>query len=152
MAVQALAAQLAAAFIADTRTNGATFYKLKDGSPEWMTDAISAAHGDFMPDDWRYAAIRDVAGSMQYSEEPEDGFEECDGLVDVYNSGLTAWLASSISRAEYVNEAVAEFEYPDDIFKALQYGQLAEYREIWGALYSFLSDMAEEEEEDEGEE
>ena len=149
--VQTLAAELYAAFKSDTRTTGGTFYKLAEGSPEWMTDATFAAHGGMMADDWRYAAIRDVASRMEDSEDPEDGFEECDGLVDVYNSDLTSWLASSLLRAEYVNDAVAELEWPGDLFKALQYGQMAEYREIWAALYTFLSDLVDEAEEDEDE-
>ena len=148
MTIQTLAAQLSAAFVSDVRTNGATFYKLADGSPEWMNDATFAAHGEFLPDDWRYAAIRELSSRMAESEDPEDGFEECDSAVDVYNSKLADWLASNNSRAAYVDEAIEEFGYPGDLIKALQCGQLAEYREIWAALYSFLSDMAEEEEEE----
>ncbi len=145
MTVHVLARALEAAFVSDTRTNGDTFYKLRDGSPEWMSDAIHASHGDMGPDDWRYAAIRAVAGEIAESDDYDDeSSERIDSLVDVYTSALTGWLASRNDRYSYVDDAMADYGPPESIINALQLGQSAEYQEIWSALVAFLSTFADE--------
>lgn len=55
--VQQLAAEAYGCFETAERQDGETFWRLKDGSPEWVTDLVLNAHGDFLPDDWRYACI-----------------------------------------------------------------------------------------------
>lgn len=144
--IQSLAGELAKAFVSDTRTQtGETFYKLADGSPEWMTDAIQAAHGGMMPDDTRYGMIRDVAFRMADADdsEIEDSHEAVDGLVDVYNNALTAWLASHNLRAGYCDEALEDrggrLGDGDGIINVIMWGQFAEYREIWAALSEALA-------------
>jgi hypothetical protein len=148
--VYTLAAALEAAFISDTRTNGETFYKLRDDSPEWLSDAIFVAHDRTMPDDWRYSAIRAVAGEIAESEDDTDpdesDWERCVSLVDCYTARLTAWLGSRVDRAAYCDDAADEYGWPTEggIIKLLQMGQSAEYREIWGLLWTFLSERADE--------
>ena len=37
---------------------GRTLYRLRDGSPDWMTQPCHKAHADMLPDDWRYSFIQ----------------------------------------------------------------------------------------------
>jgi hypothetical protein len=48
------------AFETRKRDNGDKYVALKDGSPEWMTDVCHKAHGDMLPDDWRYSFISEA--------------------------------------------------------------------------------------------
>lgn len=139
--IQDAAAALFAAFVSAKRDNGDKFYKLADGSPEWMTDAIHAAHGDMMPDDWRYACIRGLCSSIADSSDPEDERGEIvDGEVDVYYVKLTAWLASHGARMGYCDSAIEEglCDPTRGVSAILQAGQYAEIDEVWGQLVSAL--------------
>ena len=57
------AAAFAGAFVRKERDNGEAFYCLADGSPEWMSDAIRAAHdgGEMLPNDWSYRFAEGMA-------------------------------------------------------------------------------------------
>lgn len=142
--IQDAAAALFAAFVSAKRDNGDTFYKLADGSPEWMTDAIHAAHGDMMPDDWRYSFIRSVAAAL--SEDADDlddaRHEAVDAIVDVYNARLAAWLGSHGARLNYCDEAFNECGARAGTFNVtvaiLQMGQYREIDEVWGLLVAAL--------------
>lgn len=144
--IQSLAGELAKAIVSDTRTQtGETFYKLADDSPEWMADAIQAAHDDMMPDDTRYAMIRETAYRMADADdsEIEDSHEAVDGLVDVYTAELTRWLASHYQRVSYCDEALEDIGgklgHDQTMINLIQMGQFAEYREIWSSLATALA-------------
>jgi hypothetical protein len=147
MTKEQVAKDFAEAFEIATRTNGETFYRLKDGSPKWMTDAVWAAHnrGDMLPDDTRYAMIAEVADVLANTDPDNwsDTHEDLDGLVDPYNGALLKWVASHLSRAVYVDEAISEYGWPGDLFKALAQGQYVEYTEIAASLVASLSDQFE---------
>lgn len=158
--VPALATALAAAFVKSERTNGDTFYHLADDSPEWMTGAIHACHGEMMPDDWRYSMIRNVAYGLADTQAVDDpnelsdlSHEILDGLVSIYNADRLNWVSSNLSRAYYVNDAVdnlgggGEF----DLFEALGWGMYEEYREVWESLVEFLTEETERQNEDDEE-
>jgi hypothetical protein len=137
--IQDAAAALFAAFVSAKRDNGDTFYKLADGSPEWMTDAVHAAHGDMMPDDWRYACIRGLCSSIADSSDPEDERGEIvDGEVDVYNAALVAWLGSNLWRGAYCDDAMQELGAPSSVWDLLRQGQYQEADETFGLLVAAL--------------
>jgi hypothetical protein len=144
--IQEAAAALFAAFVSAKRDNGDTFYKLADGSPEWMTDAVRAAHGDMMPDDWRYRFIREVASAVSEVADDEDlddaRHEAVDAIVDVYNARLAAWLGSHSARLGYCDEAMEEYgaaiALDGGIAKLMQLGQYREIDEVWGQLVAAL--------------
>lgn len=150
--IQEAAAALFAAFVSDKRhVTGDKFYKLADGSPEWMTDAIHAAHGDMMPDDWRYACIRSVASAVAEVADDEDmddaRHEAVDAIVDVYNARLAAWLGSHGGRLGYCDEATEEYgaasALDGGIAKLMQFGQYREIDEVWGLLVAALEGQVE---------
>lgn len=146
--IQELAAEMAAAFETRTRDNGDTFDVLKDGSPEWMTDVCRDAHGDMLPDDWRYSMIR---GAVEWIAETDDDIEGCypfaDGFVPVYNSERIAWLASHLNRSAYVDDAVSEYgvDPSHDGFSVTQtigLGIYAEAAEVYSAVYNAMDALA----------
>lgn len=144
-----VAEELYRALVTDTRTNGETFIKLVDGHPDWMTDVMHEAHGDMLPDDWRYKMIDEVLGDLlEYDPDNwEDRSSEiCDGLVDVYNSDRMKWLNSHHSRASYVDEARDEglIGRDADLMDQLGSGQYREYEEILHSLVRSITERAEE--------
>lgn len=102
---QVIASEFSAAF---TRDNPRKVWSLKSDSPDWMTEAIRSAHFDGrLPDDWIYENARSIVDSLSEHESPDDDtqHEICDGLVDVYTSALTTWLASHGLNAGLVDQA-----------------------------------------------
>lgn len=122
---------------------------LKEGRPEWVYELVREAHGDFFPDDWRYActaaaleAIRDADAS----ELDDAGASFADDQVDTYTAGRFEWLSSHLQRAGYVDEAVDELgaPNPDGIVERIALGQYAEALEVFGLVLAELRDRAEE--------
>ena len=149
--IQTLAASMFAALIEKPRDNGESFYSFKDGSPEWFTDISSTAHGDMMPDDWRYSIMRDCLSSIADADADEspDDLRDCisewaDSDTDVYNGQLANWLSSNLARGNFVDEAIDEYGWPKDrgIYGALALGQLLEREEVYSLLISALAEHA----------
>lgn len=122
-------------------------YKLKDEARDgWIHDLVREAHGDFFPDDWRYEAIMDAAGFIADCDDPDDGRSEfADGHVDVYNAARVAWLGSSLWRASYCDEAVAEglVAADADIYDRIGVGQYVESEEVYGLVLQALEERVE---------
>src|SRR5262245_19134289 len=66
---QQLATALSRAFVRKTRDNGESFVSLPDGTPEWMIDLVHEAHGDMLPDDWRYRFVEMAADNFAESDD-----------------------------------------------------------------------------------
>lgn len=125
---QTVARELSAAFVVATRDNGAEFYKLADGSPDWVEsvplDCHEAVDGDCprLPCDWIY---RLAARAAEWAAEHESG-DDCrdnigefaDGECDVYTGALYAWAAAHANNRELCDAAVAEYGQPADGFDA----------------------------------
>lgn len=146
------AQEFTAAMIADTREDGTSFVRKADNAPEWVADAIYAAHGGMLPDDTKYSMVSEVADAIEealsYDEDPDDArHERVDGLVPVYNRDRVTWLASHLTRAGYVDEARREFGGDVDLFDQLGRGIYAEYDEIWGIVADAIAERAAELEE-----
>lgn len=147
MTVQELASEAYSCFETAKRPDGSEFTRVKDGSPEWVTDLVYKAHGgDFLPDDWRYATIRSALAFIgDDATDPEDeagvfAYTQ----VDVYTSNLLAWLGSNLKRLAYVDEAVSEYGgEPGGIADQIMLGQYAEAREVYELTLQALADRAE---------
>jgi hypothetical protein len=119
--------------------------RLKEGAPEWVTELVYRAHGEFLPDDWRYVAIRAALGDIA-DNEPDDldeyAAEWADGHVDVYNAARVQWLASNLNRAAYCDEAAAEFGLDEErgIFHLIGLGQYMEASEVYASIAESLTD------------
>lgn len=128
--------ELTSYFQRKTRDDGSTFVTLTDDAPEWLRDAVYAAHDGEMPNDWRYSmceSIVDALADYGYPTDDDAGEwgEIADSHVEVYNHQLAQWLADNVEREQYVSA------WHDD------YG--SQYDEIWsslrGAQYVALSQM-----------
>lgn len=128
-----------------------TIYKLKDGSPQWMTDVLHDAHGDMFPDDWKYECVMDACShisdrSYDTEDEAYDGDHEfADGHVDVYTHDRLKWLASNLTRPGICDEAVDELGSEGlDTVERIGLGQYAESREVYTEVVRALAAQLDE--------
>jgi len=114
----------------------------------WVTDDESLremchkAHGDMMPDDQKYRFIVDALATMADADDPDCPTIE----ADIYTSELTAWLASSNSRVDYLTQALEEYGAKDG-FNALAIAQTIEREEVYFSVLESIRAMVDEEEE-----
>jgi hypothetical protein len=150
---------LADAFERKTRDNGESFYCLKDGRPDWMQDALHAAHdgGDMMPNDWSYqlaSRMADhIAESLEYDSDKDRAdiiSEGADALVPCYNGERLAWLASHLSRAGFVDQAMQDYGTPSEggIMAMIGCGIHAELEMIGHALFDAIESEADDDSDD----
>lgn len=121
---------------------------LKEGRPEQLQAIVYESHDGMMPDDFKYEFAYEAFAALAEDEDPDDARDSIE--ADVYNSELTRWLASNPGRGCYVDQAVEEWGWPENIFLALQQGQVFEKREVFDIILRQLEELAEEtEDEDE---
>lgn len=132
------------------------FTRLKDEHKDtWLQDLVYDAHGEFLPDDWRYDCTRSACGWI-HDNEPADlddaRSEFADSAVDVYNMARCAWLASDLRRGSYCDEAAQEFGFTisDErgVFDLIALGQYAEAEEVFSAVADALEKQLGEQDDD----
>jgi hypothetical protein len=129
-----------------------TYTRMKDDAPYWLEGLVRDAHGEFLPNDWRYDSIRSALGFIADNDldadDLDDGAEWCDQNVDTYTGARLAWLASDLRRPGYCDEALDEFGGPADarggIVAIIGLGQYMESGEIWASVVESLRIAAEE--------
>lgn len=159
--ISALAA-VAGQFMTTKRVNraggpegGEMITALTDEHPGWIHDLVREAHGgNFLPDDWRYAAIRAALSFIDdvgYDDADDGEFEFADGNVDTYTADLIRWFGSSVTRPGYVDSALEEFDpgtndamgQPAGVIEFIRAGQYAESREVFAAVVRALEERLE---------
>lgn len=149
-----LAGEAFAAFETRTRdprvtgSDSSQFVTLKDDAPVWVQPIVQTAHGDMLPDDWRYATICEAFGEIHDAGEGvdlDDLEHEFADRVDVYTSELLAWLSSNLTRMGYCDDAQAEGLVESDagISQRITIGQYMERREVFGLVLQALREHAE---------
>ncbi len=146
--IQQLAAEMAAQFETRTHNNGDTFQCLKDGHPDWMHDVCRKAHGDMLPDDYRYdmiaTACEAISESYDTQIEDRDFGQAIDGCVSVYNHEQLRWLASNLNRAGYCDKAAVQFGNDSpDIMKMIAGGWYYEADEVFSLVIDALTEEVE---------
>jgi hypothetical protein len=134
-------------FTTDTRDDGTKFVKTRDEQPQWLEDLIFTAHGDMLPDDWRYSFIRDALSTISDASEGSDSQEVCDEYSepDIYTNELTSWLGSRNDRYGYCDEAVEDLGAHDvGTIERIGLGQMMEKREVFYSVAQSLAERAEE--------
>ena len=137
--VQDLAIEASKYFTIGERDNGETFfYKTTSNCPQWVTELVRNAHGDFLPDDYRYKWI---AYALDAFSDYEDGHNAIDEVQpDVYNFDLLKWVSSNLYRMAYVDEAIQNGA--QDLASALTWAQSDEIRETYyGVLESLEAEL-----------
>lgn len=73
-------------------------YTLRDDRPQWLLDAVYAAHDDKSPDDWVYAQCREACiaideGKFVGEEWQDELFSFAEAQVDIYTVDRFQWAA-----------------------------------------------------------
>ncbi len=115
-----------------------TFYCMGEltASEDWIKDMVHAAHGDMLPDDYKYEFIVGALDILSSEGDPERAVESIE--PDVYTANLTKWLASNNSRLEYLDQ-VLEDNGGVSAFDALAYAQLNEAVEVFDVVVDCLT-------------
>lgn len=117
---------------------------LKDEASDWVYDLMRNAHGDMLPDDWRYETTRAAVGFIAHAgvDDPaDDAAEFADDTVDVYTADRLKWLVSHSGRVGYCDEASHELGVESgDIVRLIGMGQYVEAREIFDYVYASLTE------------
>ncbi len=112
------------------RTDGEEIYVIQEGSPQELKELTRGAHGDFLPDDFRYKTIHDALCAFADCH-IDDELDEIRVEADIYNHDLLKWLSSNLKRISYCDGAKAEFGLEDaDLMTLITYGQQMEKDEI----------------------
>ena len=141
-----VAAEARAFFQVKQRDDGATYIITAGDAPDWVNELVREAHGDMLPDDWRYQTIRAALDFIaENPDDAEDGADEfADGAVDTYTGARLAWLASHLNRPGYVDDAEAEFGYPGreagGVVQMIGLGQYGEAFEVYGSVYQSVAE------------
>lgn len=143
--IQQLAEELRDQFETARRDNGESFDKLKTDAPEWMSDVMREAHGDMLPDDYRYSFIREAVELIADADADADVDSLRDQLEPAtYTGDRLRWLASHLDRLGYVDSATEELGHSDQgVAGDIGQGQLAEKEEVFGQVLDALAELVE---------
>lgn len=125
------------------RGDGSMYVCRKNGSPEWVTDLCRDAHGDSFPDDWIYEQIANCLESILDNDCEYGARDAAESAGDVYSSDLLDWARG---RGWYVDEAIRDGARTMDA--AIMQGQQTMIGEIFDSIVTFLSNMADDLEEE----
>src|ERR1051325_8984746 len=118
---------------------------LKDDASSELKKAVREAHGGQLRSDWIFSNFHAILDNLSgYTVESRDDIEEyrheiVDGLVDIYNHDLTAWLGDNTQNLEWVNEAGREYGHEaGDTIKSIQLGQYMAIDDIYSHVVKLL--------------
>ena len=96
------------AFERKSRTDGSEYVVLRDGSPDWMANAIRSAHMGSSPCDTVYAMCQRVVDHLAGYDDADinDALYELE--ADTYTHDLKQWLLNASDADTYVEEVMAE--------------------------------------------
>jgi hypothetical protein len=110
------------------RESGESFVTLTDDRPEWLHDAVMAAHDDELPNDWRYETCRDIVQALAELDDDADmddaPWQIADMLTPAYNAQRVGWLADDLRRVSYIDDVMQDMGGPGglDVFDQIGAG------------------------------
>lgn len=103
-------------------------WSLREDRPDWLYDAVQAAHHGMRSNDWIYETCLDACIAFDAGDLDGDSMHDyCDGSVDVYTSRLWQWatdmrgtdlFAEAEERAKDMGDLPRD---TDKLFALLQY-------------------------------
>ena len=145
--VQELAKLARCAFSLETRDNGSEYWNRNQCAPEWIMELCHTAHGDMLPDDYRYRFIVQALDALEEAEDPDEARDGYEFEYRYYR--VIEWLSSHPGhRLEYCDQWAEEFGrcFIKDTVSQLQGGQLLERLEVLelvrGSLEAHLQTLA----------
>jgi hypothetical protein len=137
-------------FITKKRHSGENFITLKDEADENLKKVIHDIHDifDVLPNDWIYEKIENAFFSIV-----NDGFEDIDDFTgqceaDIYTNELLEWAKDGY--AQYlIEETHEEFGYNSGHWTdIIRFSQEQGIKRIYEAVWNFVEEQAEEDEEE----
>lgn len=148
MNISKLAAEARAFYVVGTRADGKGYW-YADKCPDWVTTLNRAAHGDMLPDDYKYAfiveALDAIAASGAETRWDIENLDKCEITLeaDIYTADLLAWLASRNDRLSYCDDFAREMsdgtsDFADTLAR-IAGGQYTEKNEVLHSVIGSLS-------------
>lgn len=129
--------------------NGMEYKDIRNGiwinTNDTYQEFFHHAHGDMLPDDFRYKMIHDILCNMVDDDDDEDPIDMLNSLVPVYTDKLTAWLYSSTSRLSYCDQYLEEYGEISDTISLLSGGYMMELQEVYALINEWLDENTDEE-------
>ncbi len=140
-----LAEQYRPLFEKRERSEGEEYFRLSDDAPEELESLVQEAHGDFLPDDWRYRLIWEALISLEEAEPEDEPLEDLYQWIeaDTYTSDLLKWFGSNSRRIAYVDEARDHFgcENFESVIDEIRVGQEREKHKVFFEVLNGLRDI-----------
>jgi len=143
-----------------TNDNERKVWCLVPDSPQWLHDAVYAAHQGDGPNDWIYEECRAACNFIDhdldgYADAHDAVAEYSDGRVDIYTKDLYQWQADFCCTTTYAAAEDSLSDIGSDSDKAEKRVQILQYCAIEYIAQTMISAhtaaLAEEEDEDESE-
>jgi hypothetical protein len=141
--------QFLSSFERSSRDSGSEFWKLSSDSPEWMTDALMAAHDGELPNDSRYELIRDCLQALSddvvesLEEALEASLELSLDLVPTFTGDLIDWFSQMPRRLGDCDEALDQGRVSELTgYEVLSEGFRVAAEEVISSLADSLEDAA----------
>ena len=127
--------------------NGMEYKDIRNGiwinTNETYQEFFHHAHGDMLPDDFRYKMIHSILQEMDDTEEYDD---LCiDDLIPIYTNELISWLDSNITRLSYCDQYLEEYVAISDTISLLSGGYMMELQEVYYLIVEWLDENTDEE-------
>jgi hypothetical protein len=145
--------QFQAAFETRKRDDDSKYVCTKDGTPQWIHDAIHAGHLEHFPNDLYYRQIERFADSL--NEALDVDLSTLDDITeyvsdemepDVYTCDLTGWLHEYNDHVDYITQAIEEYGELTSGFDLLVRAQYIWMREVLDAVIGSLREAIDEDE------
>jgi len=141
--------QLLSSFKESSRTDGSKYLILSAGSPDWMSEAIMAAHHGELPNDSRYQLIRDCLQALfddgvESQEEALDAsYELARDLVPLCTGELLQWFSFLPGRLGDCDEVLSQGRVSElASYEILSQGFRLAAEEVISSLADSLEDAA----------
>lgn len=141
--------QLLSSFKRSSRSDGSHHWILAPSSPEWMSEAVLAAHDEELPNDSRYELIRDCLqalsddGAESQEEALEASLELSRDLVPTFTGDLLQWFSGMPRRLGDCDEALDQGRVLElNSYEILSEGFRLAAEEVISSLADSLEDAA----------
>ena len=137
--VQELAKLARCAFTLETRPDGSEYWTANRCAPEWIGELGRTAHGDMLPEDYRYKFIVHALDALEEAEDVDEaGFY---WEYEPYLARLADWLGSHNHRFSYCDDWAEEMGQPEDTYHRLAGGHLQERLEVLHSVRASLEEQ-----------
>lgn len=130
-------------FLVRKDTPRGSIVTMADNAPKWFAQLVQDAHGQMLPDDWKYQCIQCALDDFAECEDPEDVIANLE--EDIETHSLLKWLGSSNLRVGYCDDAADEWgiEPESDILRRIGLGQRFEKIEVYNSVLWSLQTQVE---------